>query len=391
MASIHRKRGASGKVSPFWQAKFRSADGSTVWRSTKQTDSRKAIEVARKWEKAARLAANSELTQSASIRLLDELMEVTIGEHLDVQSVETYIEQWLRSKKATGTSSGTLSRYGPVLQGFLQSLPEKRRRVSVASITALEVERFRNSELEGGKTPGTANFAVKVLRAVFNTARRRGLCPSNPAEAVEMLLEESQERLPFSKDQVKDLLAVAENEWRGMILLGYHTGIRLSDAANLTWANVDLLKRILVFRARKTAGRAKGGKKDSVVYMHPDVVTYFESLPASDDPNAPIFPSLYRKSPGSHGGLSNAFGRLMHLAGIRAPLGPEKQGKGRQFKALGFHSLRHSFISTLANSEVPADVRKQIVGHSSEDIHRRYVHLDLLLQEKAIANLPSLF
>ena len=83
-----------------------------------------------------------------------------------------------------------------------------------------------------------------------------------------MLPEESQERLPFSKDQVKDLLAVAENEWRGMILLGYHTGIRLSDAANLTWANIDLFKRILVFRARKTAGRAKGGKKDSVVYMH---------------------------------------------------------------------------------------------------------------------------
>jgi hypothetical protein len=88
------------------------------------------IEVARKWEKAARLAANSELTQSASIRLLDELMEVSIGEHLDVQSVETYIEQWLRSKKATGTSSGTLSRYEPVLEGFLQSLSEKRRRTS---------------------------------------------------------------------------------------------------------------------------------------------------------------------------------------------------------------------------------------------------------------------
>jgi hypothetical protein len=172
MASIHRKSGASGKVSPFWQAKFRSADGSTVWRSTKQTDSRKALDVARKWEKAARLAANSELTQSASIRLLDELMELTIGEHLDVQSVETYIEQWLSSKKATGTNSGTLSRYEPVLEGFLQSLSEKRRRTSVASIMALEVERFRNSELEGRKTPGTANFAVRVLRAVFNTARR---------------------------------------------------------------------------------------------------------------------------------------------------------------------------------------------------------------------------
>ena len=177
-----------------------------------------------------------------------------------------------------------------------------------------------------------------------------------------MLPEESQERLPFSKDQVKGLLAVAENEWRGMILLGYHTGIRLSDAANLTWANVDLLKRILVFRARKTAGRAKGGKKDSVVYLHLDLVTYFESLPASDDPNAPIFPCLYRKSPGSHGGLSNAFGRLMHLAGIRAPLGPEKQGKGRQFKALGFHSLRHSFISTLANLKCRQTCANKLLG-----------------------------
>ena len=54
-------------------------------------------------EKAARLAANSESTQSASIRLLDELMEVTIGrtprgsKRRNLQS-----RQWLRSKKATG-------------------------------------------------------------------------------------------------------------------------------------------------------------------------------------------------------------------------------------------------------------------------------------------------
>jgi len=149
--------------------------------------------------------------------------------------------------------------------------------------------------------------------------------------------------------------------------------------------------KVAVFRAQNTAGRIKAAQKDSVVYIHPDLVSYFESLPASDDAHAPIFPGLYRKTPGSYGGLSNAFSRLIHLAGIRAPLGPQKRGKDRQFKALGFHSLRHSFISRLANSEVPADVRKEIVGHSSDDIHRRYVHLDLSLQAKAIANLPSLF
>jgi len=70
-------------------------------------------------------------------------------------------------------------------------------------------------------------------------------------------------------------------------------------------------------------------------------------------------------------------------------LGVEKEGKGHRFRALGFHSLRHFFVSRLANSEVSPDVRKQIVGHSSDEIHRRYTHLHLSLQQKAIAQLPS--
>jgi integrase len=258
--------------------------------------------VARKWEKAARLAASSELTQAASIKLLDELMETTVGEKLNVQSVESYFAEWFKGKKATGTSPGTLTRYRPVLEGFIASLSEKRRRASVASITALEVERFRDGELEGGKTPGTANFAVKVLRSVFNTARRRGLSPTNPAEAIELLDENGEERMPFTDDQVKALLGVADNEWRGMILLGYHSGIRLGDAAHLTCANLDLLNQVLVFRAGKTVRRKKGRDKETVVYMHPVLAAYFESLPTSDDPKAPVFPSLYGKKSGSHGG-----------------------------------------------------------------------------------------
>jgi hypothetical protein len=51
-----------------------------------------------------------------------------------------------------------------------------------------------------------------------------------------LLHENGEERMPFTDDQVKALLGVADNEWRGMILLGYHSGIRLGDAAHLTCA-----------------------------------------------------------------------------------------------------------------------------------------------------------
>jgi integrase len=96
---------------------------------------------------------------------------------------------------------------------------------------------------------------------------------------------------------------------------------------------------------------------------------------------------LHGKPSGSHGGLSNAFNRLMQVAQIRVPVGVKKEGKARQFRALCFHSLRHSFVSRLANAEVSADVRKQIVG---DEIHQRYVHLELALQKSALGKLDSI-
>jgi site-specific recombinase XerD len=83
---------------------------------------------------------------------------------------------------------------------FVEFLPEKRRSAPIASITASEVERFRAEELKQGKSAVTANFAVKVIRAVFNSARRKGLTPVNPAEAVELMPENCEERVPFTEE-----------------------------------------------------------------------------------------------------------------------------------------------------------------------------------------------
>ena len=137
------------------------------------------------------------------------------------------------------------------------------------------------------------------------------------------------------------------------------------------------------------ANRKRGTDKETTVALHRDLIFYLESLPVSDNPHQPLFPALYGTLSGSYNGLSNIFGRLMAKADISVPLGVEKEGKGHRFRALGFHSLRHSSVSRLANSEVSVDVRKQIVGHSSDEIHRRCTHLDLSLQRKAIGQLPS--
>ena len=187
------------------------------------------------------------------------------------------------------------------------------------------------------------------------------------------------------------LLAVADVEWQGMILLAYHTGIRLNDAANLTRQNIEGGK-LLRFREAKTAHRKRrASERETVVVMSHDLRDYFKSLPVPMKKDAPLFPSLFGKQSGSAGGLSNMFGRLLEKAGIDREQGDAKKGKGRRFSALSFHSLRHTMISRLANSDVPEAVAKAMSGHSTDEAHRRYIHLDTEAQAKAVAKAPRLW
>jgi integrase len=386
---LYRRKTSRG-LCKYWSVKYNGADGRQVLRSTKQQDKDKAQEIALVWEKAERLALNGTLTHAASQGLFNKLLAATTGENFTVPTVQAYFSSWLEAKRATGKASGTLKQYQGVLTRFVASLPERRRTSFLSSLTALEIERFRNNERKSGKTAVTVNFALRILHAVLNDARRKGAVMTNVAEAVEMLPEEGDQRIPFTDEQVRSLLSVADQEWRGMILFAYHAGLRLTDCACLTWFNIDLDNQTVRFRPRKTANRKRGADKETTVALHRDITLYLESLPVSDNPQEPLFPTLYGKLSGSYNGLSNIFSRLMAKANISVPFGVEKEGKGHRFRALGFHSLRHSFISRLANSEVSVDVRKQIVGHSSDEIHRRYTHLELALQQKAIGKLPSI-
>ena len=109
----------------------------------------------------------------------------------------------------------------------------------MSCITAIDIDRFLHAEKRGGRSNTTSNFSVRLLRGVFTTARRKGVIMTNPAEAVDLFPEhEADQRVPFTQEQVRALLSVASPEWYGLILFGYQAGLRLSDAAHLTWDNV---------------------------------------------------------------------------------------------------------------------------------------------------------
>jgi integrase len=102
-------------------------------------------------------------------------------------------------------------------------------------------------------------------------------------------------------------------------------------------------------------------------------------------------PKLFGRKTGSNGenaGLSNEFKRLMAKAGVISKPGMKKAGKGRQVQKKTFHSLRHTFTSTVAASGAGDAVTKSMTGHSTDEAFRRYIHLGLNEQRGALSAFP---
>jgi integrase len=98
-------------------------------------------------------------------------------------------------------------------------------------------------------------------------------------------------------------------------------------------------------------------------------------------------PVLSRTPATGRDGLSRTFIDLMHATGIDPQV---VRTSKNAFSTKSFHGLRHSFTSALANARVPADLRMQLTGHKSAEIHRVYTHLELAALRNAIKALPRI-
>jgi integrase len=212
-----------------------------------------------------------------------------------------------------------------------------------------------------------------------------GLIIANPVEqalVMRPIVVESSQRDCFSPEQISGLLQAAEGDWRTMVLLGYYTGARLSDCANMRWENVDLLSVVFDFVPQKTQRK----NKRVVVPIHPNLLTHLEKCAATDRPEIYLCPALTNKPTCGKNGLSTQFSRIMAKTGIDPQTGP---GFGvRRFSRLSFHSLRHSFNSGLANAGVSQEIRRKLTGHSSDAVNTGYTHLDLENLKAAVDALP---
>jgi integrase len=389
MPSIHKQPGR-----PFWFCAFSIFNPETnasrrVFRSTKTKDKKQALEICRAWHKAALKARNGLLNEDSARTIIaqgvSDVLMAASAESLPSASIRAWCERWLQAK-AIEAGESTHIRYKPIIERLISFLGETKSERDVSTLQASDIARLRDREARE-RSPATANLSLKVLRVCFGEAVRQGLLTVNPAQRVKLLkIRAESKRRPFTLTEIKRILKAChgDQEWRGLVLFGLYLGQRLGDLAKLTWRAVDLNAAEIAFTAKKT------GRRIVLPLMEP-LSDYLASLPASDNPNAFIFPRA--ASAKRTGSLSNQFREILADAGLVEPPKHRATGKGRsrarEASEISFHSLRHSAVTMLKAAGASDFIAREIVGHESAAVSRQYTHLTTDDKRAAMRRLPD--
>ena len=379
MASLIRQA-----TSKFWTAAFRDAHGKQIRRTTGETNKKRALVVAEQFERVAQGKGKPQRVRQA----LTEFYREHYGVELPFSNVRDFAKRWLASRRVE-TSPATFGRYEHVVSKWLAFLGDAADR-GLEELSRSQILAFRDAEIARSAVM-TANTKLKIIKMIMRSARLEGYLLQDPAEGVKTVKNRTEvSRRPFSIDELRAVLAVADGEWTSLIKFGLYTGQRLGDLCLLTWTQIDLERDEIRLTTRKTG-------KSLLIPIAEPLREHILSLDSPNDPRAPVHPRAFEivaTQNGRVGTLSNQFSDLLVAAGLRGPQPHRSRGIGRGGKRteleLSFHSLRHTAVSLLKDAGVPDSVVQALVGHESAAMSARYTHVGKEALAKAAKTLPEL-
>ena len=230
----------------------------------------------------------------------------------------------------------------------------------------------------------TYNKYATLLRAVWRTLGETARCKVNPWEGVRRKTQsEENGRRALTIEELTRVCSTLTGEMRVLFALGLYTGLRLGDCCLMDWGTVDMVRRVIVTTPRKTK------KKKTIVEIpiHPALYAILDETPPRRRTEyiMPDMAMTYRRDTSA---VAARIRRAFEAAGFKTRA--EVDGYANAVAKIGFHSLRHTFVSLMGNAGAPLALVQSIVGHSNPMMTAHYFHARTDALANAVGNLPTI-
>jgi len=229
------------------------------------------------------------------------------------------------------------------------------------NIRPFNLERIKKNMSDAGKAPRSIQYALAVVRQVFNHAtKNETYSGENPARMVTKPKFDNRRMRFLTHREADDLLnnlKARSKQLHDLALLALHCGLRAGEIFDLTWGCVDLDTDRLLIIDTKSA-------KNRTVYMTNEVNDMFQGR----KPGKPTELVFKDRKGNRIKEVSNSFRRAIDKLGLNKGITDPRL-------KVYFHSLRHTYASWLVQNGINLYTVKELLGHSTLAMTERYSHL----------------
>jgi integrase len=325
--------------------------------------------------------------------------EVTAAAELAARRKLPLSEVWTRYPYEVNTRGTTERRLSESSVSDFRSLwdhftswAEGCKLVNIEDVTGAHVETFRRDLARSNLSADRVNKIFLTCRAMFRAAK----IEPNPFNGFRKLAHKSNGRRELTEPELRAVCGSAKGELRTLYAIGLYCGFRLGDACQLDWSEVARDLSRIIREPSKT--RYKG--TELVIPIHPVLAAILAETPSAQrvGPVVPETCAAYKansttvvRKVSEH---FTACGIRLHRPGTgieRDPATGKRTSTGRRAVVeVGYHSMRHSFVSLAARQGVPLHVIQALCGHSTPAVQRLYLHNTDQDTRQAIDSLPSM-
>lgn len=239
-------------------------------------------------------------------------------------------------------------------------------------ISNLDIENYKVKKLQSGQANKSVNNHLIVLNKCLNTAQDWGVIKNTPN--IKLLKVQPQKFDFLSTEECRLLLDNCDGLLKEMVLFALKTGLRFGELIALEWSDIDFKSNLATIQKSIVRGHLGSPKSNKIRYV-PLLRDVSEMIGSRSKKHGLIFSKDNNEPLGSMLCL-----RWLHRACKKAGL-----------RKIGWHTLRHTFASHLAQNGVSIVLIKELLGHADIKTTLRYSHLTSSAIKGAIETLANNF